>query len=64
MSKRQLSKTEWVDLFREAGLDDATMKRWHEAFERRAPDAHQSFLEWLSIPPAEIDQIRQHSRTS
>jgi hypothetical protein len=62
MTKRHLNKEEWVDLFRTIGLDDAAMDQWHREFEQRAPEAHQSFLEWLKISAAEIDEIRDHYR--
>ena len=53
-----MNKEKWVSLFREIGLDDAAMLMWHKAFESRHPDGHQSFLEWLNIPDAEISTIR------
>ncbi len=55
-------KNEWVALFREIGLDEPTMHRWHAAFERRSPEAHKSFLEWLGEPEGEVDRIRTASR--
>jgi hypothetical protein len=58
MSNKVMNKENWVLLFREVGLDDATMKRWHQVFEARYPDGHQSFLEWLQIPIDEIKHIR------
>ena len=51
-------KDRWVELFREIGLDDDTMRAWHRVFESRYPDMHQSFLEWLNIPGEEIKAIR------
>ena len=62
MAGTKMSKEEWVALFKEIGLDQATMHKWHAAFEARHPDAHQSFLEWLSIPAKEIADIRAASR--
>lgn len=53
-----MNKEKWVLLFKEIGLDEATMKQWHRAFETRYPDGHQSFLEWLNIDETEIRQIR------
>ena len=58
MSNQVMNKEKWVSLFREIGLDDAAMLMWHKAFESRHPDGHQSFLEWLNIPDAEISTIR------
>ena len=58
MSNEGMNKEKWVLLFREIGLDEATMRQWHQAFEARYPHEHQSFLEWLKIPQAEISSIR------
>lgn len=58
MSNEVMNKEKWVLLFREIGLDDATMRNWHQAFEARYPDGHESFLKWLQIPEAEIKSIR------
>lgn len=53
-----MNKDQWVELFREIGLDDDTMLQWHRLFESRYPRGHQSFLEWLQIPGDEIARIR------
>ena len=58
MSNAEMNKERWVSLFREIGLDDATMVNWHQAFETRYPEGHQAFLEWLQIPEDEIQSIR------
>jgi len=58
MSNEVMNKEKWVSLFRDIGLDDATMLKWHQAFEARYLNEHQSFLEWLKIPEAEISLIR------
>ena len=60
--KRQVTVNEWVAMFREIGLNDAQMERWHKLFECRHPDDHQGFLEWLGLRPEEIDRIRTTSR--
>jgi len=52
----------WVAMFREIGLDQAQMQTWHKLFETRHPADHQRFLEWLGLPPEEIDRIRRGSR--
>ncbi len=57
-----MSKDDWVLLFHETGLDDAMMKKWHRLFESKYPDGHQSFLEWLKLPEAEIEKIRSDFR--
>ncbi len=56
---KKFGKKEWVDLFRQIGLDEMQMKQWHQSFEQQHPDRHQSFLEWLQIDAAEIAKIRQ-----
>ena len=60
MSNEVMTKDKWILLFREIGLDDATMAKWHKVFEARYPNEHQSFLEWLKIPESEISSIRAH----
>ena len=49
-------------MFEEVGLDQAKRKQWHKLFEIRHPAGHQSFLEWLGLPPKEIDEIRAASK--
>jgi hypothetical protein len=53
-----MNKEKWTGLFREIGLDEATMVLWHRKFETSYPEGHQSFLEWLNISPDEISRIR------
>ncbi|MEM5787596.1 MAG: hypothetical protein AAGU11_09775 [Syntrophobacteraceae bacterium] len=60
--QNQVSVDEWVKMFREIGLEEETMKRWHRIFESRHPEAHQSFLEWLGLPSEKIEVIRTNSR--
>jgi hypothetical protein len=58
MGSGRVNKAQWVEMFREVGLDDSTMRQWHHVFEQRHPDGHQAFLEWLDIPSDEIAEIR------
>lgn len=60
--QNQVTVEEWVEMFREIGLDEETMMRWHRLFESRHPEAHQSFLEWLGLSPERISGIRANSR--
>ena len=60
--KKQVNVNEWVALFQEIGLDQAKREQWHKLFETRHPAGHQSFLEWLDLPPKEIDRIRAASK--
>ena len=62
MTTGGLDKQGWVAMFRQIGLDEAQMQRWHAIFEQRWPDAHQSFLEWLGEGAGEVGRIRQVSR--
>jgi len=57
-STRILTKEQWVNYLRKAGLDEAGMNRWHAEFEASSPEAHQDFLESLGLPAAEISLIR------
>ncbi|GAW66503.1 hypothetical protein GPEL0_01r1894 [Geoanaerobacter pelophilus] len=57
--KHKVTVEEWVERFRAVGLDDAEMQKWHELFESENPEGHQSFLEWLGLPPERIRGIRQ-----
>ena len=58
MTSNNVSKEQWVTLFRDIGLNDETMRDWHRAFEKRYPEGHQGFLEWLNISNNEIEEIR------
>jgi DNA-binding transcriptional MerR regulator len=61
---RAMTKDKWVALLRSVGMGRAERARWHAAFERLSPEAHQDFLESLGIPEAELRSIREHSRRS
>lgn len=56
-----VSKEEWVAMFREIGLDDKAMAQWHQLFEERHPQGHEGFLKWLGLSSAEINRIRKNS---
>ena len=57
--KAKVTINEWVGRFRAIGLDEASMQNWHKLFEKENPEGHQSFLEWLALPPEKITEIRQ-----
>ena len=61
MNEAHVTVDEWVDMFRTIGLDDDAMHRWHNEFERRHPQGHQSFLEWLGLPAERVAEIRTQS---
>ena len=56
-----IEREAFVGILRGSGMNEADMRRWHQAFEADAPEAHHSFLRWLGIPEAEIVEIRQGS---
>jgi DNA-binding transcriptional MerR regulator len=61
--ERVLDKRTWVDLLAASGMSEADMERWHDEFERTAPEKHQQFLELLGLPPEEVTAIRRGHRT-
>jgi len=54
-----MTTEQWIELFRAIGLDDKMMNKWHEEFEKKYPQEHQRFLEWLNVPSEKINRIRQ-----
>ncbi|MCE5242621.1 MAG: hypothetical protein ABFD98_09510 [Syntrophobacteraceae bacterium] len=60
--QNHVSVDEWVAMFREIGLDEQAMMKWHHVFELRHPQAHQNFLEWLGLAPERINEIRSNSK--
>lgn len=54
----KINKADWVAMFREVGLSDDAMMKWHRLFETRHPDAHAEFLAWIGISTDEIAKIR------
>ncbi len=56
-----MSVNQWKELFAEIGLSEENMQKWHHLFEKRHPQAHQGFLEWLGLDDARIKEIRQES---
>jgi DNA-binding transcriptional MerR regulator len=64
MRAKQMTKEKWVVIMKGAGFSEADMHKWHQEFERTAPEDHQEFLAYLHIPEDEIRSIRQWSRSS
>ncbi|MGC4048462.1 MAG: hypothetical protein QM757_01950 [Paludibaculum sp.] len=56
-----MTKDKFVAILRTAGITEDQMHKLHVEFERSDPKEHQGFLEYLSIPPAEIASIRAWS---
>jgi hypothetical protein len=61
---QSVSVEQWVEMFRAIGLRDEDMHRWHKEFERRHPEGHQGFLEWLQLPAERIERIRRESASA
>jgi DNA-binding transcriptional MerR regulator len=61
-AKEMITKEKWVSIMKGCGFSPEQMNRWHEEFERAAPQEHQEFLEFLHIPAEEIKTIREGSR--
>ncbi|MCU7934897.1 MAG: MerR family transcriptional regulator [Candidatus Thiodiazotropha sp. (ex Dulcina madagascariensis)] len=61
---RNINVEQWVAMLEEAGVDEVGRQRWHQAFERDAPDSHQAFLVSLGLKAEEISEIRSRSRDS
>ena len=61
MPTSNVTADQWVEMFRTIGLSDDQMHVWHAEFERRHPDGHQGFLEWLQLPDERIAEIRRQS---
>ena len=59
--QKKVGVKEWVSMFRDIGLDDAAMKKWHHLFETRHPESHQGFLEWLGVSAQDIEKIRKQN---
>ena len=53
---------QWKEIFTETGLSEDDMHRWHQIFEKKHPEGHQIFLEWLGIENSRISEIRQKSK--
>ena len=62
LEQNMVNKERWVETMKAAGLDDEAMKNWHKQFELMEPEAHQEFLESLSIAEDEIEGIREWSK--
>lgn len=61
MAETPMNVEQWVGLFRTIGLADEDMHRWHVEFERRYPQAHESFLRWLGLSGERVGEIRREA---
>ncbi len=61
---KTITKDQFVAVLNEAGVTEEQKARLHAVFEKRYPDAHQSFLEFLGLPADTVRDIRTRSRTA
>jgi len=59
---KTMTKQQWVDVLRAAGMSDEDMRRWHIEFERQLPEMHTDFLQSLGIEAVEIERIKTWSK--
>lgn len=59
---KRVNKEDWVAMFRDIGLSDDQMTKWHQLFETRHPESHEEFLVWIGISSDEIAGIRASSK--
>ncbi|CAM3778998.1 MerR family transcriptional regulator [Parendozoicomonas haliclonae] len=62
LEQQMVNKERWVEIMKAAGFDEQAMQNWHKQFEKMEPEAHQEFLESLSIEAEEVKAIREWSR--
>lgn len=56
-----VTKEQWVEVFKDCGLTDKKMQKWHSCFEKKYPEGHENFLQWLGLNKNEIREIRSNS---
>ena len=61
---KTITKDQFVAVLNVAGITDEQKHRLHAVFEARYPEAHESFLQWLSLPVDAVRSIREKSRQS
>ena len=61
MPTHHVTVDQWVEMFRTIGLSDDQMHRWHAEFERRHPEGHEGFLNWLQLPAERVAEIRRQA---
>lgn len=62
LEEQGIDKDRWTGIMQAAGLSEDDMLNWHSQFEVMEPQAHQEFLESLSIDAKEIEEIRAWSK--
>jgi len=61
-SDQAMSKSQWIELLRNSGLDESGMQRWHVEFEKLSGNSHHDFLRSLGLEEKEIKRIRKQSQ--
>lgn len=61
---KNVTKEQFIAVLDDAGVTDDQKARLHAAFEKRYPEAHQSFLEMLGLPADAIRDLRARSRAA
>ena len=59
---KRITVEHWKEVLSDTGLSNDDMQKWHKCFEKKYPDGHQSFLEWLGLEKSRIEEIRQTSK--
>jgi DNA-binding transcriptional MerR regulator/SAM-dependent methyltransferase len=57
-----LDRKLWLGLRKACGLSEEALRRWHDAFERQAAQAHHAFLLSLGLSEKEALQVRMLTR--
>lgn len=60
---KHVTKDQFLAVLDDAGVTPEQRKKLHASFERRFPEAHQAFLEFLGFPPEKVKAIRDESRS-
>lgn len=61
---QNVTREQFLAVLADAGVTEEQKARLHTAFEKKYPEAHQTFLEWLGFPAAAVRDIRTRSRAA
>lgn len=59
---KTITKDQFVSILEEAGIGASQRTALHRVLERRNPAAHEELLQWLGLPAADVQAIREHAR--
>lgn len=57
------TRGQWVALLQACAFTEADMRQWHASMERDNSAAHARFLRRIGLAPAEVEHVREQSRT-